>query len=189
MMKSKEVKVGRFGITAFSNYYRSDAIMDYQGKSVVYRYDPKDLSVIHVYTAKGSFIGTGRKQHRSAWNDEGAYKKIKKLEKRRRNAIKEQRVAAEELAEVKFGYRKHDPPTEGSNKPAKVIRLLKTPFDGVQKQIDEENERAVAFGGNQSGLADRYKQTFSIENRETKRESAKRKSFLKLTINDPVSEE
>jgi len=136
MMKSKRVKVGRFGINAFGERYRSSQIMDHQGKYVVYRYDPADVSILHIYTEQNEFICTAERTHRTAWDDEDAYHEIKKIEKKKLRAIKAQREAAENLVQVEFGYQKQEPSGEHKDKAAKVVRVLRTPLDHIQDEID-----------------------------------------------------
>ena len=191
MMKpSKLVKVGRFGIAAFNNHYRSDSIMDHQGELINYRYDPKDLSLLHVYAANGAFIGVVEKIHRTAWNDENAFKVIKKFEKKRRKALKDELEANKGKAEVEFGYRPRGVSEERPERPSNVTRILRTPFDGVQKQIDDEVKRAVAVADDQDGAAGQYRNLFSIENhRRSEVEATPRRSPIRLTINDPHPDE
>jgi len=139
MMKSKRVKVGRFGINAFGERYRSSQLMDHQGHDVIYRYDPQDLNQIYIYKLDNSFLCIGQRTHRTAWDDEDAYHEIKKIEKKKLRAIKAQREAAENLVQVEFGYQKQEPSGEHEDKPAKTVRVLRTPLDGVQKEIDRES--------------------------------------------------
>jgi len=136
MMKSKRVKVGRFGITAFGERYRSSPVMDHQGKFVVFRYDPADVSILYIYTEQNEFICTAERTHRTAWDDEDAYHEVKKIEKKKLRAIKAQREAAENLVQVEFGYQKQEPSGEHEDKPAKVLRVLRTPLDHTQDEID-----------------------------------------------------
>ena len=135
MKSSKPVKVGRFGIRAFEQFYQSASIMDHYGEKVVYRYDPQDLSYIYVYTKEWAFIGVAKRVYRTAWDDEEAYIKIKKLEKKRRQAIQAEREAAEKLVEVEFGYKKQELSGEHEDKPAKIVRIARTALDDAAMEL------------------------------------------------------
>jgi len=186
MKSSRPVKVGRFGVRAFDGFYRSSEVMDHQGEYIAYRYEPKDLSSIHVYTTKWEYINVAERTLRTAWNDEEAYHEIKKIEKKRKQAIKSEREAAENLIEVEFGYQKQEPSGEHPDTPAKTFRILRTPFDGIQKSIDqkEEETHSHAVAGGES-FRERYMEDARrrLEERERKREEAQRPGrFFKLTI-------
>jgi len=160
--------------------------MDHQGEYIAYRYEPKDLSSIHVYTTKWEYINVAERTLRTAWNDEEAYHEIKKIEKKRKQAIKSEREAAENLIEVEFGYQKQEPSGEHPDTPAKTFRILRTPFDGIQKSIDqkEEETHSHAVAGGES-FRERYMEDARrrLEERERKREEAQRPGrFFKLTI-------
>ena len=184
MMKSaRPVMVGRFGVTGFDNFYRSDPLMDRQGEKVCYRYDPEDLETIYIYDLKWAFICTAQKVRRSEWNDERAYHEIKALEKRRRKAIIEQRDAAERLVRIETGYQKYEV-KEDSEPKAKIVRILRTPFDHVQKEIDEKIEMQDGGKGDESdSVIDLFRQRFSIKkDEEIKEENISKRSFMRLTI-------
>jgi len=188
MMKSKRVKVGRFGVTAFQNHYRSDLLMEHQGEMVVYRYDPRDLSCVYVYSGDGAFLCKAQKTRRTAWNDEEAIKTIKRLKKKKRKSIQAEREAHEEIIKLESGYRMRGPSgDESDDKPtrsAKVVRLLRTPFDGVQKQIDAEKDRTG--GVDQDGLVG-YRKSFAINSRRESEGNSK--PLFQLTINSPFVDE
>lgn len=188
MMKSKAVKVGRFGISAFGSHYRSDTVMDHQGSQIIYRYDPSDFSIIYIYSLKNEFICTAPRRDRTAWNDENAYGEIKRLEKRRERAIKEEREADDRLAQVQFGYTPREPSGEHKDKPAKVVRVLRTPLDGVQKEIEQEEERAAACAGGDDFGA-RFLDALAADRDRRERRAAPVRSFMRLTIDDPRAEE
>jgi len=140
MMVSRKVKVGRFGITAFGGTYRSSELMEYQGSEVIYRYDPEDLAILYIYKLENSFLCTAERTDRTAWNDEEAYVEIRRLEKRKKQAIKAQMAAAENLVQVEFGYTKREPSGEHPDRPAKVVRVLRTDLDHVQEEVDAHEE-------------------------------------------------
>ncbi len=191
MMKSNKVVVGRYGITALNNYYRSDTLMDHQGEQVIYRYDPGDLSELYVYDEKDSFICTAEKTHRTAWNDESAYKEIKRLEKRKRKALKEELEANQSLAKVEFGYQKREPSKEPKqNKSSKIVRIMRTELDGVQKKIDEQGVREGKSDNDQGSIINDYRKHFSIGHaQKAKEQPFPKEPFMRLTINDPYCEE
>ena len=138
MMLSRKVKVGRFGVMAFGGKYRSSELMEYQGSEVVYRYDPDDLSILYIYSLENRFLCTAERTDRTAWNDEEAYHEIRTLEKKKERAIKAQREAAENLVQVEFGYTNRAPSGEHPDKPAKVVRVLRTQLDHAQEEIDRQ---------------------------------------------------
>jgi len=140
MMKSKLVKVGRFGIVAFNGRYRSPELMEIQGREVLYRYDPADLSILYIYNKDSSYLCMAERTDRTAWNDIDAYVEIKRLEKRKKRAIQAQVAAAENLVQVEFGYTKREPSGQHPDQPAKVVRVLRTDLDGVQQEIDAHEE-------------------------------------------------
>jgi hypothetical protein len=142
MKSSKAVKVGRFGVRAFEVFYQSPKIMDYYGQEVAYRYDPGDLSQIYVYTKKWAFIDVAKRVYRTAWDDEAAYHKIKKLEKKRKQAIQAEREAAENLIQVQFGYTKQELSGEHEDKPSKIVRIINTPLDEAAKRLKNEEFQA-----------------------------------------------
>jgi len=184
MMKSKRVKVGRFGIVAFGERYRSAEVMEHQGEFVVYRYDPADLAILHIYTEENEFICTVERTYRTAWNDETAYHEIKKIEKKRKQAIKAEREAAENLIEVEFGYQKQEPSGEHPDKPAKVIRVLRTQLDGVERRIERSAahiEEKVSLEQSREKYMEASRRR--LEERDRKREEEQRPGrFFKLTI-------
>ncbi len=147
MKSSKPVKVGRFGVRAFEQFYESPKVMDYHGQEVVYRYDPQDLSMIYVYTKEWAFIDIAKRIYRTAWDDEEAYHEIKKLEKKRKRAIQAEREAAEKLIQVEFGYTKQELSGEHEDKSAKIVRIAKTALDNAAielKQGEFEEDRTEA---------------------------------------------
>ena len=197
MMKSRMIKVGRFGIRLFRTFYHSDTLMDHQQKHVVCRYDPENLEEVHVYSEKDEFLCTAQKVHRTAWNDESAYREIKSLEKRRRKALKEERLAAERIAQVEFGYSKREvsAPRE-PEPPPKIVRLVRTPFDGTNKKIEEEkvkreNAAAVSANGERGSCSDMVKRLArrraeKEEEEERRKKEDERRRFARLTINNRV---
>jgi len=141
MKSSKPVTVGRFGIVAFNGRYRSPELMELQGKGrVFYRYDPADLSILYIYSSENEFLCLAERTDRTAWNDETAYHEIRTLEKKKKQAIKAQREAAENLVQVNFGYEKREPSGRHPDKPAKTLRVLRTQLDGVQGRIDAHDQ-------------------------------------------------
>jgi transposase InsO family protein len=177
MMKaSKPVKVGRFGITAFGAYYRSDALMDHIGEHVVYRHDPKNLAEIHIYTKDWAYLCQAEQVNRTAWDDEEAYLEMRLLEKKRKRALKAEREASEGLATVEFGYQMREPSGDNPDKPADLIRLLKTPLDGVQKQIDAE-EKVAAQGGSRD-IIEAFKAKISRDLEERNKKTNERHPFF-----------
>jgi putative transposase len=189
MMKSRKVKVGRFGVNAFGNYYRSERLMDFGGEGVVYRYDPGDLSEIHIYDLDSGFLCTAQRVHRTAWNDESAYKEIKSLEKRRRKAVKEQVAVSNELDDIQFGYRPKSKPDkkEQTEEPVKVVRIVRTPLDGVEDQIRNESQKSVAVAGNEGGR-NRFSALFSGQ-RMSKPKEDHRIQFMNLSLGRSVPDE
>jgi hypothetical protein len=151
MKSSRPIKVGRFGITAFNGRYRSPELMELQGKDkVFYRYDPADLSILYIYSSENEFLCLAERTDRTAWNDETAYHEIRKLEKKKKQALKAQRAAAENLVQVNFGYEKREPSGAHPDTPAKVVRVLRTQLDGVRDEVDahtrDREARREAFG-------------------------------------------
>ena len=160
MMKSRRLKVGRFGIRLLGNFYHADLLMDYQGNYVVTRYDPDDLTTIYAYSMNDEYLCMCERRHRVAWNDEVEYKNLKSLQKRRLKAMREERKAAEEIVKVEFGYDRHDLPDPETDpppvpdKPPKIIRLTRTPFDNVQKKINLEKEQKESRIASATGTND-----------------------------------
>ena len=187
MMKSRRVKVGRFGIVAFGERYRSAELMEHQKEYVVYRYDPADLSILYIYTEDNEYLCMAERTHRTAWNDEEAYQEIKAVETKRKRALKAEREAAENLIEVEFGYQKQEPSGEHPDQPTKVVRVLRTPLDGVQGRIEQEEQDAERKD-NHVSLEDFREQYMEdarrrLEERQRKREEEQRPGrFFKLTI-------
>jgi len=184
MKSSRPVKVGRFGVRAFDQFYRGSEVMDHQGEMVVYRYEPEDLSSIHVYTTEVEFIGIAERVHRTAWDDEEAYYEIKRIEKKHKKAIQAQREAAENLIEVEFGYQKQEASGEHVDKPAKVVRVLRTPLDGVEKRIEHGAERIAE---NEGGLTlekfrENYMEMTQRRLEERRRKEAERPRLFKLSM-------
>jgi len=192
MMKSKRRKVGRFGINAFRNYYRSDPLMEHQGEWVVYRFDPLDLSLIYVYRETGEFLCSARKTHRTEWDSEAALEGVKRAEKKQRRAIQAEREAHENLIKIQSGYRMRgslgDDSDDKPTRPAKIMRLVRTPFDGVQKQIDGQEESAEG-DVDQRGFADRYRKNFSIGSSRIEDDEGDGEHLFRLTINSPFLDE
>lgn len=199
MMKSKRLKVGRFGIRFLSNFYHEDTLMDYQQKDVVCRYDPDDLSYVYVYTDQDEYLCIAGRRHRTAWNDETAYKELKSLEKRRRKALREEREAAERIVQVKSGYTKHEieDPVDNSKQQPRVIRMVRTPFDGTHKRIQKEKSKSQKriAGDDQGNILRRYAKRMAEGKamREKKEEEKEREDlsrrFMRLTINDKVPDD
>lgn len=188
MMKSKKSKVGRFGVNAFSDYYRSERLMDFGGEVVLYRYDPADLSEIHVYNLDGGFLCTAKKIHRTAWNNEEAYREIKSLEKRRRKAVKEQVAVSNELDDIQFGYHsKGNIEEKKRDAPAKVVRIVRTPLDGVGRQIEEEREKVAATSNGHETL-DSFREYY-LRRRVSKPQEEDYVPFMDLSLGNSVQEE
>lgn len=144
MMPSKLVKVGRFGISAFDTFYRSEPLMDHQGSECVYRFNPDDLSEIIVYAKDGRFLCTAQRIHRPAFNDTTGFKERKGLEKRLKKVAKEELEVSKAIYAFDYGYKKHDLPEDAEQQPEKLVRLIMTPLDGVQHQIDRDRENLPA---------------------------------------------
>jgi putative transposase len=188
MMKSRKVKVGRIGVNAFSNFYRSERLLDFVGEWVVYRYDPADLSKIHVYNLDGGFLCIAQRVHRKAWNDEEAYKEFKSLEKRRRKAMKEEVTASNELNDIQLGYRPKDKPKKQRQEAsAKVVQLVRTPLDGVEQQVEEQKENIVVANDGR-GLRKRFGKLFSRHRRTDEIEDKSRR-FVRSSLDDPISDD
>jgi transposase InsO family protein len=141
-MKGKISKVNRFGVAALNSLYRADALEGLVGQSVTYRFDPSDFQKILIYKPDGSFLCEAHKLNRTPWNDETELVRLKHFEKQRKRAIKSGMEADREIMKIETGYRPV-PLTEEAPIEEKVIRICRTPLDGVAAQIangdDSEN--------------------------------------------------
>ena len=139
-MKTKALRVRRHGIWLLGEWYRDPdgKIMGYQTKTVLVRYDPRDISEVHVLSEKGEFICSAKRIHRTGWNDEQSYIELKKTQKARRKAIKDQRTAEERIAKIEFGY-EHREIRESAHKTGKVVRVLQTRLDRPAQEIKEHH--------------------------------------------------
>lgn len=189
MMKGEKVKVGRFGIRAFGSYYRDDLVMERITQWVIYRYDPEDLTRIHVYTLKDEYISSPQQIRRTHWQDEAAYAEVKKLEKRKRQAIRAEREAAERIYKTEYGYQPRE--IKDSVEPAKVIRVVRTPFDGLEDRISGNDEKKVAVG---TGCLEEYRALLQTGNSTNSEDQGQPRLSLvfgkdksRKTLNSPYS--
>jgi hypothetical protein len=179
MMKaSRPVVVGRFGIQAFGNFYRSDGLMELQGRKVSYRYLPEDLSRVLVFDLDTKFLCSADRVHRTAWDSEGAIAEMKRLRKKMKSAILQRDAAVTELAQIEqTGYRRRmtdKPEKKGTNK---VVQLVPTKFDGISRKLDEQSKKEAVRPENPC------RKLFSFDS-EAEREKPKRRRIFAHSLLD-----
>ena len=149
------------GIKAFGGWYWSEAIAPRLGQRVYYRYDPTDLSTLHVFTVpEDQYICTLRRRDRAGATSQ-MHKQIVHDRKAARRAAKvwlnhekESALVPDKLAAMAAAARaRRIPPPSESPSPtgggrdgrgAEVIEIVRTPFRGVMEAADAEEQRHVA---------------------------------------------
>lgn len=97
MCPFKRRTVGRFGVKLFDQHYHSDELLAEQGKEVIVRWDPDDLSRVYVYTEKNTLLCAAPRLERTGFEDQSAIKRAKATQKKQKRAIQDLRDARREL--------------------------------------------------------------------------------------------
>lgn len=110
MMKAEEVLVRNIGIVRNGYEYRADELCDYNGKKVMVRYDPEDITTLYVFDKKGKLICEAASQELLSFG-KVSDKEIDHMRmqdrqiKRDMERLKEARKPFEEIHEQYAGYK------------------------------------------------------------------------------------
>lgn len=110
MMKAEEVLVRNIGIVRNGYEYRADELCDYNGKKVMVRYDPEDITTLYVFDKKGKLICEATSQELLSFgkvsDNEIAHMRMQDRQiKRDMERLKEARKPFEEIHEQYAGYK------------------------------------------------------------------------------------
>jgi len=184
----RAVKVGRFGIRAFGAYYYNSEIMEHGGESVFYKFDPQNLAEIWAYSQRWELIARVPRRDATAWDDIAAYKELKKLEKRRKEAIRDRRKIDETIADFQRGYRPRQASGEHPDKPAKLVRVVRTVFDNIAPQKMEKTAvaqpEAVSSLSMREALQASYDRQERARSRDEQELNQLREAFFRLTTSE-----
>jgi hypothetical protein len=102
--------------------------------------------------------------------------------------MREQLATSNEIDDIQFGYHPKSNPEQQKegDKPTKIVRLVRTPLDGVDRQIEEEREEA-AVANNENGR-NRFNALFSGQRTRTAKEDHSTR-FLNLSLDRVVRDE